>query len=524
MSSDLLPTGRRRVSASYAVKHHLAVVLTCLVLGGVAGLLYAASLPSTFTSTARVLVNPSVGNPFVPTPTAVRQDELTSLETEAQVARSAEVLASVAAAQHPSMTTKALDRGLQIVVPPNTQILEISFSADDPGVAQRVTDAVAKTYLDNRSQRFDEVNATRVDRLQSQTAGVVTDLRNATAAAQTGSAADREFQSQLATALRNELVSLRAQRTALETSDSPAGAVIQPANPATRATNLVGAVAPVGGALVGLAVGCLLAIVLEHARGVVRSQAEVEEAGLPVAAAVPTPGWRSRLLRTHDPRAFDSTIRRLRASVLELDPRPDVLAVAPAGAGESDAETTEAVAESLARGGHRVVLVRTDRRLPAGNLVKEEGLGDVLLHDRLDVLELLQPSVEPLLCVLPGGFNAKSRELLIADRVRTALAPLVGAGNLVVIESPGVDSAEGEALVGAADLGLVIVTTDRTRLSTLDKVRDRAAAARVRVAMLVIGPRDARHHSRSAAEDDDTESDLRQVDATARGHLFRARP
>ena len=44
--------------------------------------------PTTYTSTARVLVNPSVGNPFVPTPASVRQDELTSLETEAQVVRS----------------------------------------------------------------------------------------------------------------------------------------------------------------------------------------------------------------------------------------------------------------------------------------------------------------------------------------------------------------------------------------------------------------------------------------------------
>ena len=44
-----------------------------------------------------MLVNPSVGNPFAPTPASVRQDELTSLETEAQVARSAEVLGAVAA-------------------------------------------------------------------------------------------------------------------------------------------------------------------------------------------------------------------------------------------------------------------------------------------------------------------------------------------------------------------------------------------------------------------------------------------
>jgi succinoglycan biosynthesis transport protein ExoP len=521
MSSEQLPPRGHRVSTTRAVRYHLAVVMASLVLGGLAGVLYAASSPTAYTSTARVLVNPSVGNPFAPTPTAVRQDELTSLETEAQVARSAEVLASVAADQSPAMTTTALERGLQIVVPPNTQILQISYTAADPAVAQRVTAAVARTYLANRAQRFDEVNTARIDRLQTQTDGVVNDLRDATAAAQTGSAADRLFQSQLATALRNELVSLRAQRTALETSDSPAGAVIAPASTAQSATDLVAAVAPVGGALVGLGVGCLIALLLERARGVVRSQVEVEESGLPVAAAVPSPGWRTRLLRRHDPRALDGTIRRLRASILELDPRPDVLTVAPAGAGESDAEITEAVAESLARGGHRVVLVRTDRRVPASELVKEEGLGDVLLHERLDVLELLQPSVEPLLCILAGGFNAKSRELLIADRVRAVLAPLIEAGNLVVIQSPGIDNPEGEALAGAADLGLVIVRKDRTRLSALDQVRERVGAGRTPIATLVIGRRDAAHRS-PLADDDDVDSDSRQVDVVVRSHLFRA--
>ena len=106
-------------------------------------------------------------------------------------------------------------------MPPNTQILEITYSASDPVVAQQVADAVANAYLANRDRRFDEVNAARIERVETRTLTVVTDLRAATAAAQTGTAAERLFQEQLADALRNELVSLRAQRTALENSESP---------------------------------------------------------------------------------------------------------------------------------------------------------------------------------------------------------------------------------------------------------------------------------------------------------------
>ena len=65
---------------------------------------------------------------------------------------------------------------------------------------------------------------------------------------------------------------------------------------------------------------------------------------------------------------------------------------------------SEALAESFARAGHRVVLVRTDGEPAAGSLaVEHDGLAEALLHERLSVQDLLQPSVEPLLSLLPAG-------------------------------------------------------------------------------------------------------------------------
>ncbi len=134
---------RPPVSLSRAVRHHLPVVLVFLVLGALAGYLYAGSVKPAYTSTARVLVNPSVGNPFVPTPSSVRQDELTSLETEAQVARSDEVLGAVHT-QYPEVSTVTMRRNVGVLVrPPNTQILEITFTAANPETAQTITNAVA---------------------------------------------------------------------------------------------------------------------------------------------------------------------------------------------------------------------------------------------------------------------------------------------------------------------------------------------------------------------------------------------
>lgn len=491
-----------RVSTTRAVRHHLAPVVLLVVLGALLGWLYAASAPTTYTSVARVLVNPSVGNPYAPAPSSVRQDEATSLETEAQVVRSVEVLDTVARA-FPELTTGALEQGVQVSVPPSTQVLEIAYSASDPVVAQQVADAVAAAYLANREQRYDEVNDARIERVAARTRTVVTELRAATAAADQVGRSDRSFQAELAGALRSELVSLRAQRTALENSETPPGAVIRPASEPATPSGLATLVYPVAGGLLGLALGCLVAVLFERLSGVIRSADDVDPAALPVVAAVPRLPWRSRVLsRQRSGAAFDTTIRRLRATLLDLEPRPTMIAVAPAGAGGSDADVAEAVAESFARAGHRVVLVQTDSQPTRGGLgIGEHGLTDALMHERLDPVSLLQPSVDPLLCLLPAGVASdQSRELFVADRLRALLSPLVAAGNLVVIQSPGLDTVEGEALVGAADLGLVVVTLGTTRPREVEQAAARARAREIVLAALVVGPRDAARRSRTGSD------------------------
>lgn len=499
--SDTTAAPHRQISTMRAVRHHLAPVIVCVLLGAIAGWLYAASAPASYTSVARVLVNPTVGNPYAPEPSSVRQDEATSLATEAQVVRSVEVLDDVART-FPALRTDDLERGVQVTVPPSTQVLEISYTASDPEVAQQVADAVAAAYLQNRQQRYEDVNDARIDRVAVRTRTVVEELRAATAAADEVDRSDRSFQAELAGALRSELVSLRAQRTALENSETPSGAVIRPATEPSTPSGLTTLVFPAAGGLLGLALGCLIAVLRERMSGVIRSADEVGAAGLPVAAAVPRSPRRSRILRRHRTGdEFDTTIRRLRATLLELDPRPDMIAVAPAGTGPSNADVSEAVAESFARAGHRVVLVQTDQHPTRGGLgIGESGLSDALLHERLNPDSLLQPSVDPLLCLLPAGVpTAQSRELFVADRLRAVLSSLRAAGNLVVIQSPGADTVEGEALLGAADLGLVVVTLGVTRPRELEQATALARSRGTALAALVVGARDAARRNRTGS-------------------------
>lgn len=488
-----------RPSILTSVRRHLVVVTAFLLVGlGTAWLLVAA-MPATYTSTAQVLLNPTVGNPFAPVPTAVRQDEVTSLETEAQVVRSAEVLSEVAAGFE-GLTRTDIEDGLEVTLPPNTQILEVSYSAENSAVAREVTSAVARGYLANRERRASEVNEERVARVEAQTTTVVEELRAATVAAQQGTSAQRLFQSELAAARRNELVSLRAQRSYLESSEAPAGSVISPASVATTTNQLTAPSILAGGALAGLLLGCLVAVARERSGGQVRSAAEVEAIGLPVLAGVADTGWRARASRTASAAGFDATIRRLRAEILERQDPTEVIAVAPVGPRRTGVAVSEALAESFARAGHRVVLVGTDEpATPSGLEATGPGLGEALAHERLNVLDMLQPSVEPLLCLLPWGSPSQSRELLAVDRLRTVLAPLLKDGHLVVLQSPAIDTVEGEAVAGAADLGVVVVTASATRARDVERVAARAARMeRPALAAVVVDARSSNQRGRHA--------------------------
>jgi len=148
------------------------------------------------------------------------------------------------------------------------------------------------------------------------------------------------------------------------------------------------------------------------------------------------------------------------------------------------------------------VLVRPEQRQAAEDLaVDEGGLAQLLLHERLDVHDVLRPSVEPLASVLDGGtFTPESRELLTADRLRAVLSPLVEEGNIVVVHVPDLESVDGDAFMGASDLNVVVVTTSRTRRRRIEQIVREAQERGSATVALVVGRGDLAHRSRPTRE------------------------
>ena len=107
----------------------------------------------------------------------------------------------------------------------------------------------------------------------------------------------------------------------------------------------------------------------------------------------------------------------------------------------------------------------------------------------------------------------------MVDRVRAVLAPLVDAGNLVVLQAPGITCVEGEAIVGAADLGVVVVTMRQTRPAEVEQAAGQLDKRSPLLATLVIGHRDTAPRLRLATGE--VRSGTAQEEAVAREQAAR---
>ncbi|SNT41631.1 Chain length determinant protein [Streptosporangium subroseum] len=120
------------------------VLLAAGVGGGVVSLLAA---PSAYTAFAQVLVV-ATGPQEQTNQVTSRQRESLNLDTEAQIVQSAVV------AKKAEKVLKSIPGPVEVSVPPNTSVLQISYTAGDPAAAAAGANAYARAYLAYRSESF----------------------------------------------------------------------------------------------------------------------------------------------------------------------------------------------------------------------------------------------------------------------------------------------------------------------------------------------------------------------------------
>lgn len=128
-----------------AIRREKRVVLGITLITLAAALIVSFLKSPAYTSTATVLVKPTALNPAGSVPLA----STINMPTEAQIARSSAVADMADAGGSPAETASHVSA----IALPDSQILLISFSADDPPAAQSGATATADAYLSFRQRQ-----------------------------------------------------------------------------------------------------------------------------------------------------------------------------------------------------------------------------------------------------------------------------------------------------------------------------------------------------------------------------------
>jgi capsular exopolysaccharide synthesis family protein len=235
------------------------------------------------------------------------------------------------------------------------------------------------------------------------------------------------------------------------------------------------------GGLVGLFLGCALALLVDFLDKRLKTLEDVERAygGYPVIASIPQTRLQHGTVVAPLDGPAGEAYRMLRESLRFLDPTGRARCFLITSAEESEGKSTVAVnlASALAAVGRRVILIEADMRRPAaasqlGVSADAPGLSDLLVSDdELDSYLITSPG-DPNLSIVPSGMNPpNSADLLSAGRMPGVIASAREAAEVVIIDSPPLlPVADTRVLMGLSEIdGAIIVA--RAGTSRRDRVR-----------------------------------------------------
>ena len=206
-------------------RRFLAIVLLGLVLGAIAGTVLGLSRGDRYTATSVVLLAPLNGNPYS---LEGNGDELLNLETEAQLVRSDVVARAVA--EKVDADPLGVLGGLDVEVPPNTQIIRISYTAAEEPVAVRRAQAFATEFLEARVQRGEIARKNERSRVEVQVDQITgrMDRLGEKILATDNPGRRALFQDQLVV-LTTQATELRAEYAKTSQASTDAGQIVNPA-------------------------------------------------------------------------------------------------------------------------------------------------------------------------------------------------------------------------------------------------------------------------------------------------------
>lgn len=241
------------------IRQLVAVVLAllCVALGGALGMWVHTQLPRTYDASTSVLVLPTVAG-LESSISGSRSTGAVEIDTEVELARSAQVAQQAAEALDGRLSATELLASTTVTVPTNSTVLEVQVQAGEAVLARDAATAVAQAYLERRQGQAEAEVEAVTGSLSAQVDEVTGRLQEV--AATLGSLEDddatgRALAESQRTVLVSQLADVNSRLVALQAGTPSGGEVITAAEVPVSPTSPrlwvdVGA-GLLGGALVG---------------------------------------------------------------------------------------------------------------------------------------------------------------------------------------------------------------------------------------------------------------------------------
>ncbi|MDQ4005677.1 MAG: Wzz/FepE/Etk N-terminal domain-containing protein [Actinomycetota bacterium] len=471
MSADL-PEDRIEFRQYLAVLRRQRLMIAAVTGSVIAiALAYAALAPPVYQARAEVLVQPA--NPTSSTAAALPP----SMDTEKEILVSESVALKAAEKLGWSGTIGDLLQHVEVEIPPETQVLDVSFSGESPEAAERGAESFAESYLEFRSDQvkrsllaLETARRQELDALRDRLEIAERDLQDFPK----GSAQYLEAQARQQDLLA-EMAAVQRQITTLVSANVSSGEIIahataqpEPVSPNTK-------IALAAGIFFGLFAGVVLAFVRHSIQGRIGGRSETEEAlGAPVLSVIPrTSRWRRDDGSLATLRGTGSitaqNYRVLGASLIRARGRGGRTFLVT-GAATPDGSTSVAanLAVVLAQAGHRVGLVGAPLDTQMAKMFGTSANGGVpaggqqpgLQRTRVRGVWLFRPPEKGLGEDLSHPVEARD----VLDRILDVM------DFAVVHAGPLLTSAEAIALAPAVDGVVVVADGRRARRRTLRRL------------------------------------------------------
>jgi succinoglycan biosynthesis transport protein ExoP len=411
-----------------------------------------------------------VGNTFLDIGSTDVPSQQRQLETINQTLNTNRVL-DEAAKVLPGETRDSLDHAISSSVDPNANIIKVTAKTGTPRSAANIANAVAQALLKTHAETETQGVASAKARLEQQ----LTLLRSSGAGTE-------------------EIQALRTRISDLVIAQANIGSDLQIAQPAEPPSQPF-TPRPVRNGVIALFAGVFLAILIAIARDLVRPRiTETRELArlmnLPVLARVPFTQSRFGRRAAVASAVAEEAYQTLQASIRYAHKEGRKIVVVTSAL-EKEGKTTTSIglAQALARGGQKTLLICADFRLPTLHerlgIKRSPGLSDLLrtassptsvVKDVRRVTRTIQGFGAGSLDVIPSGSRVMNpAELLFGgafDTFLTALG-LLEYDHVVIDGPPLLGIADGHVLAQRADSVIVVARPDRLSVEQALEVREK---------------------------------------------------